>query len=130
MPNEHPSTENTWRIVRRELSEAPLRTRRMLLFSFLSLDLGIAATVYDMVTGTNPPEIHRLASIFLALFGAAFLIVAQVLHQLTQGRECQTFSMGRQDSQRFHRALVAVPLLSMIAVIMMAVALGILASAL
>ncbi len=118
--------ENTWRIVSRELRQAPARARRLLIISFLGLDVGLGLAIYDLVTGTDAAELHRLSSIFFAIFGAAFLIVAQVLHQVTQGRECQAFAMARQDSQKYHRALVAVPLLALIAVVLMSISIGIL----
>ncbi len=120
------ASETSWRVISRELRHAPRQARRALLVSFLGLDFGLAVAVYDLVSGGSVDEMHRLLSVFFAIFGAAFLVIAQVLHQVSQGRECHTFAMPRLDSQRYHRALVAVPLLAVIAAILFSLSIGIL----
>jgi LytS/YehU family sensor histidine kinase len=60
-------------------------------------------------------------AIFLAIGGSTFLVVAQLLHQISQGLECKTFAMPTVKSERFHNALVALPLLAAIAASCMAV---------
>jgi sensor histidine kinase YesM len=118
--------ETSWRVISRELRQAPRQARRALLISFLGLDLGLVVAVADLVGGGSADELHRLASVLFAIFGASFLVVAQILHQVSQGRECRTFAMPRLDSQRYHRALVAVPLLAVIAAIFFSLSIGIL----
>ena len=118
--------EGTWRVIGRELKQAPRQARRALLVSFIGLDVGIAGIVLDIVTGTTPEEIIRLISVLVSIFGMAFLMVAQVLHQVSQGLECRSFTLPHINSQRYHRALVAVPLLATIAVILISIGIGIL----
>src|SRR5262245_50161450 len=98
----------------------------MLIVSFLGFDAGLAVAIWDLVTGTTPEEAPRLLSIFFSMFGLSFLVVAQVLHQVSQGQECRAFALPRAVSNRYHRALVAVPLLAVIAAILLALAIGIL----
>jgi sensor histidine kinase YesM len=117
--------ESTWRVILRELRNAPPRARRTLLISFLMIDAGIVVAVLDIFK-TDRMEAHRLAAIFFTIFGVTFLVTAQVLHQVSQGRECHTFSMPRAQSHRYHRALVGVPLLGLIALILMSLGAGIL----
>jgi sensor histidine kinase YesM len=115
-------------LIARELRQAPKQARRALLVSFLGLDLGLAMAVYDVATGTSADELHRLSAIVFGIFGAAFLVVAQVLHQVSQGRECRAFAMPRTEVQTYHRALVAVPLMAVIAAILLSISTGILLS--
>jgi sensor histidine kinase YesM len=118
--------ESIWRLIARELRSAPRNARRMLIVSFLSFDAGLAVAIWDLVSGTNSEEAPRLLSIFFSMFGLSFLVVAQVLHQVSQGLECRTFALPRANSNRYHRALVAVPLLAVIAAILLAMSIGML----
>jgi sensor histidine kinase YesM len=117
--------EGIWRVIARELRAAPPKARRQLLMSFLAVDLGIAVVVWDILK-SDAAEAERLASVFLTIFGVTFLVVAQVLHQVSQGAECNAFSMPRAQSHRYHRAQVGIPLLALIAVILMSIAVGML----
>lgn len=83
-----PPRATTWRIILREVKAAPKQARRAIVISALGLDVGLALAVYDLLTGTNPEEIQRLIALFLAVAGALFLVIAQVLHQVSQGLEC------------------------------------------
>jgi sensor histidine kinase YesM len=118
--------ESIWRLIFRELGHAPRKARRMLIVSFLSFDAGLAVAILDLVNGTNAEEMPRLLAIFFSMFGLSSLVVAQVLHQVSQGMECRAFALPRADSHHYHRALVAVPLLAVIAAILLAVAIGML----
>ncbi|MEX2282651.1 MAG: sensor histidine kinase [Gemmatimonadota bacterium] len=117
--------DSTWRVILRELRSAPPKARRTLILSFLIIDLGILVVILDLFE-TARPEIHRLIAVFLAIFGLTFLVVAQVLHQVSQGRECTAFSMPRAQSHRYHRAMVGVPFLALIAVVLMSISVGVL----
>jgi sensor histidine kinase YesM len=117
--------ESIWRVIARELRAAPPRAKRQLLMSFLAIDLGIGVVVWDILK-SDATEAVRLASVFLTIFGITFLVVAQVLHQVSQGAECSAFSMPRAHSRRYHQAQVGVPLLALIAVILMSISIGLL----
>ncbi len=120
--------ESTWRVILRELRAAPPRARRTLIMSFLIIDAGILLAVIDILR-TTKPEAHRLVALFLTIFGVTFLVVAQVLHQVSQGVECRAFSMPRAQSHRYHRALVGIPLLALIAMVLMSLGAGVLLTA-
>jgi sensor histidine kinase YesM len=128
-----------WQIIRRELANAPRQAKRGLLLSFLGFDAALALGVYDLIHDPKPDETLRLLALFFAILGAAALVAAQVVHQLSQGRECNwLFSghVGRRgaffklgfptlQSEKFHSALLGVPLLALIAVILLAISVGI-----
>ena len=117
-------SESTWRIILREVNGAPKQARRAILVSALGLVVGIALAVYDLVTGTNAEEIQRLIALFLAVIGSLFLVIAQVLHQVSQGMECGVFEMPTVKQKRFHRAQVGLPLLAAMSMIFMSSSIG------
>ena len=130
---------SAWRVIRRELTNAPRAAKRALLMSFLGFDLAIALGVYDLLDDPNPDEAVRLFALFFAILGGAALVAAQVIHQLSQDRECKwllragvnrrgaffKFDFPKLESQKFHSALLGVPLLALIAVILLCMSIGI-----
>ena len=137
-----------WESIRRELANAPRQAKRGLLLSFLGFDVAIALGVYDIVHDPKPDETLRLFALFFAILGAAALVAAQVVHQLSQGRECNwmlspisaskggrrhvgwrgafiKFGLPKLESEKFHSALLGVPLLALIAVVLLAISVGI-----
>ena len=135
-PVERPSA---WRVIRQELAGAPRSAKRALILSFLGFDAALGLGVYDVLSGTSPDEVVRLSALFFAILGAAALVAAQVIHQLSQDRECKwlvgahvgrrgaflRFDFPKLDSQKFHSALLGVPLLALIAVILLTMSIGI-----
>ena len=144
MPNNETDTEQVeiagvWSIMRRELMAAPKQARQTLMFSFIAFDLCLAVGVWDALNSPSPGEGMRMFALTFSIFGAAALVAAQVIHQLSQGRECKwmvgahagrkgvflQFRFPQLNSVRFNSALSPVLLLSLIAVTLMAISAGI-----
>ena len=130
---------SAWQVIRSELTNAPRAAKRALIMSFLGFDVALARGLWDLLNDPNPGEAVRLFALFFAILGAAALVSAQVIHQLSQDRECKwligahvgrrgafiKFDFPKLESQKFHSALLGVPLLALIAVILLTVSIGI-----
>jgi sensor histidine kinase YesM len=116
-----------WRMISAAARSMPKKARRLLLISFLMLDAGVITATYDLLNGPrNAAEVQRLAALGLAVLGAAFLMVAQVLHQVSQGRECNTFQLPNPRSHTFHSNLIGLPLLAAVSASFFALSMGML----
>jgi two-component sensor histidine kinase len=118
---------SVWRLIGRGLRSVPTKAKNLLIISFFGLDAGVALALWDMTTGPpEPDEMQRLAVILTAVIGAAFLMVAQVLHQVSQGRDCTAFELPNPRSHTFHANLIGLPLLGAISASLFALSIGVL----
>lgn len=116
-----------WNAIGAGVRTAPKKAKRMLIISFLGLDVGVLLAVVDLLNGSRDArEVHRLLALGVAVLGAAALMVAQVLHQVSQGRDCTTFQLPNPRSHTFHSNLMGLPLLSAIAASFFALSIGLL----
>src|SRR6188474_2636939 len=73
-----------WRVVTDAVKTAPPGMRRGLFWSPLPIVVALLLGVVDIVSGTNRFEIYRLLGLLLATTAYSLLLVAHVLHYLSQ----------------------------------------------
>jgi two-component system sensor histidine kinase AlgZ len=117
-----------WRVVTDAIKAAPPMQRRGLFWSPLPIVTALGIGVADIVSGTNRLEIYRLSGLVLASTGYTLLLVAHVLHYLSQIQkpDCKPrdWPFFRLESRVPSRLFMAIPVMSCVAAALLASAIA------
>ena len=118
-----------WRVVTDAVKTAPPGMRRGLFWSPLPIVVALLLGVVDIVSGTNRFEIYRLLGLLLATTAYSLLLVAHVLHYLSQRQatgDCRIreWPFMRLESVVPTRLFMALPVMSVVAAGLMGAAIG------
>lgn len=105
------ANQSLWRVVVEAIRAAPPGQRRGLAFSPLPIAVALVLSVGDIASGTNPLEMARILGLVFASAAYTILLIAHVLHYLSQGRalNCSTVSLGQRFQWPFRQLESEVP---------------------
>ena len=117
-----------WRVVADAIRAAPPMQRRGLLWSPLPIVVALVVGIVDIVSGTNRLEIYRLTGLLFATTAYSLLLVAHVLHYLSQhqvaGCQLREWPFSRLESVVPTRLFMALPVMSVIAAALLGAAIA------
>jgi len=121
-----------WRLVAEAIRAAPPTHRRGLAWSPLPIVVALVTSVPDIIAGTNVLEIARLIGLILASAGYTVLLVAHVLHYISQSQPlvCGSLRARMQwpfaslKSQVPDRIFQALPVMALVSAALSTTAIG------
>jgi signal transduction histidine kinase len=118
-----------WRVVADAIRGAPALQRRGLFWSPLPIVVALVLGIVDIVSGTNRLEIFRLTGLLCATTAYTLLLVAHVLHYLSQHQaagDCKLreWPFSRLESVVPTRLFMALPVMSVLAAALLGAAIG------
>lgn len=127
------SDTSFWRMVFDAIRAAPPSQRRGLIFSPFPILVALLVSITDVFRGTDLLEVSRLIGLLLASASYSLLLVAYVLHHVSQNQVtgCD-FSLSRRmrwpfarlESQRPDRIFQALPVMALVSTTLAAAAIG------
>lgn len=127
-PAPPPAEQALWRVVADAIRAAPPLQRRGLFWSPLPIATALVLGVVDIAAGTSDLEVYRLTGLLLATTAYTVLLVAHVLHYLSQHQatDCPRarWPFARLESVVPTRIFMALPVMALAAAAMLAAAIG------
>jgi signal transduction histidine kinase len=105
------ANQSLWRVVADAIRSAPKAQRRGLAMAPLPIAVALFFSVGDILEGTNPLELARVLGLVLASAGYTVLLIAHVLHYLSQHQSmnCGALSLRGRMQWPFQRLESQVP---------------------
>jgi len=128
VPTPTPTDQSLWRVVADAIRAAPPMQRRGLFWSPLPIAVALVMGTVDIANGTNNLEVYRLTGLLLATTAYTILLVAHVLHYLSQHQatDCARarWPFARLESVVPTRIFMALPVMALVAATLLAAAIG------